>query len=306
MGNTRPTIILLEQYFRIKSGYPAAYRTLAQHYGLLYWSFANVVNFAIHNKHDRDQDQVMIYVKTIEDGFHPSWYIHKLIAELYASVLMKYLTNDCILDDNIINATTIPLPKFNNTSKFYRSTCGEEFIPLLAKADFTKKNTNIKFSNQRWRRYVIEQKPPGWEYIYDGNNSNPSTISFPLSYSNIQPFKNVSCPLLVKIFYQRGPKQDGMGQIRLCGELVNNDESTLDTHWYRGIRIPRVFTVPITMTQLEVYNSVPEETQTLEITYVPQNNSTMQGIIHAIEIFLVVICNSKDAIYCNSNSNSSV
>lgn len=289
IGPVRPVVIVLEQFYKNKNGYPEVYRVVAERYQLILWSFVNVGTEA--STHSATTHPALARIPNY--SLHPPWYIHKLLSELYATAILRYITTneeDRISEtlpnnETLLENYSLPIPLLN-VSVFDNSTCSNSYYPLLARPDPSKSHQYR--STHEWTISVNEQKSVGWSVTSSDAKNHQPKLSFPVSFEPIAQYQNLS-EIFVKISYTRMPPDGGFADVILCGEKIVTNEH-LSSLWPRFLQIPRILTIRLPFSIVGMcLASNNTSGQTLDIIYRPAARVANHAHQYLV-IYFVTIC----------------
>jgi hypothetical protein len=239
----RPTIIMLETFpfgsaNRIRpakigdlADYTQAYSSVAKHYGLLKFSYADAMAAAVQAD---PSNPLMPYLRFREA--HPPWFVHLFIAELYVNAFKYTVHKHCVVNKNTNTALpppSIPAPLYGPDREYICMN----FPPLLDER--AKSYLAPVFSNRYLRFLSVVQhhnwsvitSPPsltplhgwkvveerkskiGWISIASSIEGFFSTLSFPLYYNLTYTPQR----LILSVEYLLTYENAGIFTISLCG-----------------------------------------------------------------------------------------
>jgi hypothetical protein len=341
-STTKPLLIILEQFPHMTISrdtiptltspfdYAFAYREIAKHYGLMLWSYRELVWSDVLDRN--------LFLKLSQYGVHPPWYAQMFIADIFSSCLMTVLKKQCntnsyrnrenhqksqtentsLNKQDGSNLTFDLPPVLYNLSHYEKSMCDYSYPVLThvhANSTFTPSNItlyemNVNNEIHGWTEYDDHHGAPGFIITNKFVNSSSNLtdleriLTFPLKYpSDDFNFANVSNNYVLKVTYLRTYENAGKVQVFLCNLKIHRFamHNMMDGLW-RDYKDYKYSTREIHINDIQGYiahacDKLSPNDRKLEFRYILQNDIYEKAIIperknEKFKIYEVEICHT--------------
>ena len=318
--NTRPTVILLEQFPHAVYGsakindhqdYILNYRLFAKRYSLILLSMREVYWTYFGLPQDRDVKTpdlnkrlypISPFDPNVHMLLHPPWYVHLFMADVVASCIKNMHTlfksdrsvyHNTFLDlHNIALVPTItyeppspfPEPLFDRRAEL-QLVCD---ISLPFRVSATARPIELPVDQLPWHKGWIEHvshRVPGWEI---NNQSDPTmrALSFPLEASTAELRSNS-----IMITYLQSYEGMGTAVVHVCGAPLTSAKLT-DGLWDFPGSFPWTITFILRNADIARCRRLAKEKRFISIVYAPGTNRVKARAKHGhlFKIFNVQVC----------------
>lgn len=313
-----PLVIVLEQFPHVRGSpggkptgtspldYAPVYREVAKHYGLMLWSYREMVWSDFLRTH-----QTKLFERLPRYGTHPPWSTQMLIADVFSNAMMTTL-QQCRsgfdasgkyhrFHERMHNMPDLPHPLYN-LSAMEQNMCDDQFPFLIdahptdamVPANVTDYELNV--NGDGWRQYVDHKGVPGWIITSTNLNMSKSILRFPIIYPKDAVTVSGEGDYMLKVIYIKSYENAGKAQVFVCGQQINFYFSEIDALWtdFKDYRfsIPQVYTQAMGNV-LPFCNSLPAEERFLEIRYSFTDDNLVARRNQKLKILQVESCHSS-------------
>jgi hypothetical protein len=302
---TKPTIVMIEQYphsgkrnislekdrpyeLRLQErDYAHIYRTLSQHYGLVYWTMREVYWSNLNLHLPLHQRYPLNVSSALHENYHPEWYVHLFMADAMASLFLKEMAS---CRNSPVHQSTLTLPP-----PYYPLSHGHQLYCYFGGTML------LQYLPHQTVAPSLEALQQGWSESGDHRSSGciVTNVTLPAGWTLSLPFETVPQTgktyehYLVATTYLQSYENMGAVEIGVCGRRtgVVIDGLNLNQH----VSIPDVHRYELSLDDSTRCLSLSVEKRALQYHYLgdqPPDHREVRGM-RKFKLLSVDVCEKE-------------